>query len=270
MFKKLFHAGGGGGGAGGSAADRAARMLRAWEGARKHGPAFSADPTAAWEKLQVTQVHETVAKPLVDLTVPKPPNTLRFVCISDTHNTTDSLPPQSIPDGDVLLHAGDFTRVGKPEEVNHFCKFLQSLPHKHKVVIAGNHDLTLDEASYDETWHRFQHPRRYNTDDVRAKIKSVCTYLEDDMVEIEGISIYGSPWQPWFYDWAFNLARGEPCDQKWADIPQGVDVLMTHGPCVGHGDLCTNGERSGCVDLLYQVQTRIKPKYHVFGHIHEG
>ena len=74
-----------------------------------------------------------------------------------------------------------------------------------------------------------------------------------------------------FCDWAFNLPRGEKCLEKWDLIPEGVDVVMTHGPPIGHGDLCRIDKgRAGCVDLLLTLQNRVKPKFHVFGHIHEG
>ena len=74
-----------------------------------------------------------------------------------------------------------------------------------------------------------------------------------------------------FHAWGFNLPRGEPCREKWDLIPTSTQVLMTHGPPVGHGDLCKPGDnRAGCVDLLMEIATRIKPAYHVFGHIHEG
>lgn len=76
--------------------------------------------------------------------------------------------------------------------------------------------------------------------------------------------------QPEFCDWAFNLPRGDKCLEKWKAIPTDTDILITHGPPIGHGDLCMTRERAGCVDLLHEIQTRIKPKYHVFGHIHEG
>ena len=76
--------------------------------------------------------------------------------------------------------------------------------------------------------------------------------------------------QPEFCGWAFNLERGLPCQEKWDLIPEeGVDILITHGPPLGHGDLCCHGNRAGCLQLLHTVQ-RIQPKYHVFGHIHEG
>ena len=76
--------------------------------------------------------------------------------------------------------------------------------------------------------------------------------------------------QPEFCDWAFNLERGQKCLEKWNLIPNDVDILITHTPPVGHGDLCCTGVRAGCVELLNSIQKRIKPKYHVFGHIHEG
>ena len=98
-------------------------------------------------------------------------------------------------------------------------------------------------------------------------------YLEDSLVEIEGLTIYGSPHQPEFNDWAFNIPRGELLREKWALIPEGLDILVTHGPPLGRGD---EGDkygapaRFGCKDLLQEVQSRIKPRFHVFGHVHEG
>lgn len=97
-----------------------------------------------------------------------------------------------------------------------------------------------------------------------------CIYLEDSAIEICGVKIYGTPWQPEFCKWAFNVPRGQQCMEKWDMIPEGLDVLITHTPPVGHGDLVCSGVRAGCVDLLTVVQKRIKPKYHIFGHIHEG
>lgn len=76
--------------------------------------------------------------------------------------------------------------------------------------------------------------------------------------------------QPEFCRWAFNIPRGGPCLSKWNLIPLDTDILVTHTPPIGHGDLCASGVRAGCVELLSVVQKRIKPKYHVFGHIHEG
>ena len=76
--------------------------------------------------------------------------------------------------------------------------------------------------------------------------------------------------QPEFGGWAYNLIRGDECQAKWLEIPTDTDFLITHGPPAGHGDLCRNKIRAGCVELLQEIQTRIQPQYHIFGHIHEG
>jgi len=107
------------------------------------------------------------------------------------------------------------------------------------------------------------------TPNIREALTN-CTYLEDELLELWGVRIYGSPWQPEFCRWAFNVPRGTACLDKWNQIPVGVDVLVTHTPPVGHGDLCCSGVRAGCVELLSTVQQRVRPKYHVFGHVHEG
>lgn len=107
------------------------------------------------------------------------------------------------------------------------------------------------------------------TQNVRSMLTN-CTYIEDELIEIWGLRIYGSPWQPEFCKWAFNVPRGQPCLEKWNLIPANLDILVTHTPPVGHGDLCCSGVRAGCVELLTTVQNRVKPKYHVFGHVHEG
>ena len=228
---------------------------------------YSADPTIAWDHIKV---HQTVNEvQLLKPDDPKPPGHTRFVCISDTHNRTDTL---KIPDGDVLLHAGDFSDTGQPRDIEKFGHFLTNLPHQHKVVIAGNHDLTFDTQNYDELYKDFRHPKKFDSIQLKASIRSLpnVTYLEDSGTTINGIKIWGSPWQPEFCDWAFNLPRGEKCLEKWDLIPEGTDIVMTHGPPVGHGDLCFHGVRAGCVDLLGTLQNRVKPKYHIFGHIHEG
>lgn len=76
--------------------------------------------------------------------------------------------------------------------------------------------------------------------------------------------------QPEFHNWAFNLPRGKSCLEKWDLIPNDTDILITHTPPIGHGDFCYSGVRAGCVELLTTVQERVKPRYHIFGHIHEG
>jgi len=180
---------------------------------------------------------------------------MKVVCISDTHNM---LRHMTIPDGDVLLHAGDFSMQGRVAEINEFNDQIGRLPHKHKIVIAGNHDIGLE------------------TDAEQSKaLLTNATYLEDSGVEIEGVKFWGSPWQPQFFDWAFNLERGKQLREKWEKIPEDTDVLVTHGPPRMILDLAPRegslpDENVGCDDLRREVLDRIKPKYHVFGHIHEG
>lgn len=166
-------------------------------------------------------------------------------------------------------------------------------PHKHKIVIAGNHELSFDPTFTNpfSVHTSGDHQKHTGTsildniptlgmskDTLAEAIKTTnvkdyltnCTYLEDSEIVIYGIKIYGTPWQPEFCKWAFNVPRGEPCLSKWELIPSDTDILVTHTPPVGHGDLCCSGVRAGCVELLSTVQNRVKPKYHVFGHIHEG
>ncbi|MEO8361718.1 MAG: metallophosphatase domain-containing protein [Vicinamibacteria bacterium] len=175
---------------------------------------------------------------------------MRLVLISDTHNRQAQL---SLPDGDALVHAGDFTMSGTEKEIRDFGDWLQARPHAHKIVIAGNHD------------------RLFETDPARARslISPHIHYLLDSEVTLDGVRIWGSPWQPWFMDWAFNLARGEAIAAKWALIPDGIDVLITHGPPLGVGDRTAHGENVGCADLLAAME-RVKPRLSAFGHIHEG
>ena len=96
-------------------------------------------------------------------------------------------------------------------------------------------------------------------------------YLEDSAVVVENFLLWGSPWSPEFCDWGFNLRRGPECAAAWRRIPGEVDVLLTHGPALGHGDRCSSGHRAGCEDLLAQVQARLLGcKLHACGHVHEG
>ena len=92
-------------------------------------------------------------------------------------------------------------------------------------------------------------------------------YLQDDGVELEGVRFYGSPWQPAYNDWAFNLERGAALAERWALIPEGVDVLITHVPPEGIGDTGPVGGRHGCEELKRAI-ARVRPRVHCFGHIH--
>jgi Icc-related predicted phosphoesterase len=174
---------------------------------------------------------------------------MRIIAISDTHNLHGET---EIPEGDVLIHAGDFTEHGTLEEVLEFERFLRKLPHKHKILIAGNHDFYFE-----------------NFPDEAQKIVSNYIYLQDQALTLNGTKIYGSPWQPRFQDWAFNLSRGAEIRAKWDLIPPDVDVLITHGAPRGIRDNATGYGHIGCEELLKAVE-RIQPKYHIFGHVHDG
>lgn len=174
---------------------------------------------------------------------------MRIVCLSDTHNRQGRFP---VPDGDLVVHAGDFSSMGRRNEVERFVDWFSGLPHRHKVFIAGNHDWLFEREP--ET--------------ARSLVGSV-TYLEDSEVVIEGLRIWGSPWQPEFFNWAFNLPRGPALRAKWQRIPTGVDLLLTHGPPLGILDVVPRGDAVGCEELRAEL-ARIRPRLHVFGHIHHS
>lgn len=174
----------------------------------------------------------------------------RIVCLADVHNRTNF----TVPPGDILVVAGDLTGRGSVQEVSSFLKWLADLPHQHKIIIAGNHDFLFEQES----------------GLARAMVKSSnCIYLQDSAVTVEGLKIWGSPWQPWFYDWAFNLERGPDIKKYWDLIPEDIDILLTHGPPHGILDRTVEGAAVGCEELI-KVVSRIKPKLHVFGHIHHS
>jgi len=174
---------------------------------------------------------------------------LRIVCLSDTHGLHSQL---EVPEGDILLHGGDLTRMGQLDQLSEAADWLRSLPHRYKIVIAGNHDFCLE-----------QQPQK-----AEALLAGL-TYLKDQLCHCEGLKIYGSPWQPWFHDWAFNLRRGEPLRKVWAQIPTETDIVITHGPPQGILDRCYDGREVGCQDLLERLEV-VRPRLHVFGHIHEA
>lgn len=177
---------------------------------------------------------------------------MRIICISDTHGLGWDA---EIPEGDLLIHAGDLTSRGTSTEWQGGCKWLGSLNHPHKVLIAGNHDFFAEKS--------FREARFY------AEFEGI-NFLQDSGVNIEGLNIWGSPWQPEFFDWAFNLPRGKALADVWALIPDNTDILVTHGPPYGWRDKTIRGDYVGCVDLLQRCASLENMKLHVFGHIHEG
>ena len=176
------------------------------------------------------------------------PLTMKIICLSDTHCLHEKI---KVPEGDLLIHAGDFCGRGTIQELASFNAWLGTLPHPHKVVIAGNHD-----------WP-------FQRDPSAQGVLTNAIYLQDSETMIEGLRIYGSPWQPEFCNWAFNLRRGEEIKRKWDQIPEGLDILVTHGPPYGVGDQLLSGEHVGCVDLQEAI-ARVQPRVHICGHIHSG
>jgi len=177
---------------------------------------------------------------------------MKLCIISDTHNKHKRL--ANLPDADVIIHAGDFTSVGRSHEIVNFMQWYSKLSYKYKIVIAGNHDWLFET-------HGIL---------AREKIPKNVIYLEDNGVEIEGIKFWGSPVQPPFNNWAFNRPE-EKLAQHWAAIPDNTDVLITHCPPYSIFDWSIYDKiHTGSPSLYFEVMQRIKPKVHIFGHIHNG
>jgi Icc-related predicted phosphoesterase len=174
---------------------------------------------------------------------------MKIVFISDTHGMHRKV---KVPDGDVLIHAGDITRGRNPSSLEDFNDFMGLLPHRHKILIAGNHDFCFQ-----------------NNKNESIRVLTNFTYLEDSSIEIEGINFWGTPWQPWFLDYAFNIKESSERKKKWDLIPEDTDILITHSPPHKILDKTFAGIHAGCEELGIAVK-RIKPKVHIFGHIHEG
>ncbi|KAK4678689.1 hypothetical protein QC764_309940 [Podospora pseudoanserina] len=189
----------------------------------------------------------------------QPIHPVSVVCISDTHNSQPAL-----PDGDILIHAGDLTQSGSLQELQTAVTWLRAQSHPVKIVVAGNHDLLLDE-SY--TGHRGDN---FNAGKAAGKMINWgdIIYLENSEATVtcangRQLRVYGSPRSPRHGNWAFQYPRSK--DVWTGATPKGVDILITHGPPRAHLDL----QRLGC-DYLLRELWRVRPKLHVFGHVHEG
>jgi len=196
----------------------------------------------------------------------------RVICVSDTHNRHRDL---AIQEGDIFIHAGDITQRGTLPELQEFNAWLASLPHKHKIVIGGNHDEILLSPSL-------------NKNDILSN----CTYLEYSSTMVYGWKIFGYPSSIKmfsnhntsylsgllysFLDYlkpyqAFQVHMGtEQHLDTLSSIPTDCDILISHGPPYGAGDLTNRGRMNGDKELRSLIDTEIKPRFHIFGHIHEA
>ncbi|KAG8626716.1 hypothetical protein KVT40_005661 [Elsinoe batatas] len=192
---------------------------------------------------------------------PKPTNpAIQIVCISDTHSKATT-----IPDGDVLIHAGDLTNAGTPKDIQQQIDWLDSLPHRYKICIAGNHDTWLDPRSRLQLPEKDMSPGKLDWRDV--------IYLQHSSISLyfpshagRRLKMYGAPQIPACGgpEFAFQYPRGS---DAWSEtVPPDTDILVTHTPPKYHLDLPA---ALGCEHLLREIW-RVKPSLHVFGHVHGG
>jgi Icc-related predicted phosphoesterase len=186
---------------------------------------------------------------------------LKIVIISDTHERHSYV---IVPDGDILIHCGDWTNRGDHAAIKKFLYWFWRHPHKQKVLISGNHELSLEGAN-----------RPNSLKLINDYVNDNFHFLENSGATIEGLKFYGSPATPFFCNWAFNFQRGKDIAAEWKKIPDDVNVLITHGPSHGFLDLVedipSNKGRDlhqGCEDLSKRIQDLKELKLHCFGHLH--
>jgi Icc-related predicted phosphoesterase len=173
----------------------------------------------------------------------------RIVHLSDTHMLHRRL---DVPAGDVLVHSGDFTGKGTVEDYDDVFDWLDSMPHKHKVLVAGNHDSLFQQFAKM----------------IRKRVPKSITYLEDSGTTLDGLSFWGSPWTPGYPWMAFTYRAIERRESPWTSVPDDTDVLITHGPPHSILDRNYSGQRIGDVALYKRVEV-VRPKLHLFGHVHD-
>lgn len=181
---------------------------------------------------------------------------VRVAALSDPHG---HLP--RTPECDVLVIAGDVTPTDDHDPAfqarwlaESFAPWLAEQPATEIVGVAGNHDFVFEQRP-----------------DLVPELP--WTYLQDAGAEVGGRMFWGSPWTPWFFDWAFNAPRGDTAEvflrERYAPVPDGADVLVLHGPPAGLGDRTSRGEAAGSNAALELID-RVRPKLVVYGHIHEA
>jgi predicted phosphohydrolase len=206
-------------------------------------------------QLLITTLHRSIGA-LRSPPSPEQPK-IRIVCVSDTHTLQ-----HDIPDGDVLIHAGDLTNKGNIAELQAQIDWISSLPHQHKVAIAGNHDTYLDPRSR-ATLPASDRAGSLHWHDIHYLQHSTTTLL----CAGRKLTLYGAPQIPKCggRQFAFQYERER---DAWTDtVPADVDVLITHTPPAYHRDLVNPS--LGCAFLLREIW-RVKPRLHVCGHVHAG
>jgi len=196
---------------------------------------------------------------------------LRIVCMSDTHGKHWEM-RDKVPDGDIFIHAGDFSfkmRKNDAEEaMEDFNAWLGTLPHTYKIVIAGNHEIALNDYTL------FQIQRRLSN----------CIYLQDSGVSVEGLKIYGTPWTP-SCNMGFSDSHSNLEQRIWPKIPLKTDILISHMPPFNIKDIAYDPRNTNAVacSVCKQMHRRyshwgskglrervrvVRPKVHIFGHVH--
>jgi len=173
---------------------------------------------------------------------------MKIVCISDTHNKHEEL---ILPEGDCIIHAGDFTEAGSKKETKNFLEWFSSLEFDHKILIAGNHDFYLEK-------------KFYKLDQI---IPNNIHYLQDSGVRIDNINFWGSPYIPDDNNWAFSKNRGKQISEHWDKIPVDTNILITHSPPFGIMDELDNKLMVGCKNLKGRLK-KLQLSHHIFGHVH--
>jgi hypothetical protein len=222
----------------------------------------------------------------VDKLEPKPDGAIRIVCLSDTHG----LHKRKVPHGDILIHgaqlfvrssssftspltkkmtivAGDFCNQGSAAEVEAFVGWFGTLPHPHKLVIAGNHDYCLESSSQRLSFGTLD----MEASEAKERLRSVATYLENEKVEVLGLRFFASPYN--IGHGAFAFPQGHKAlENFWASAPVDIDILITHGPSSGARGLSRAGKDGGDV-FVRSFTERARDTglvAHISGHIHES
>jgi Icc-related predicted phosphoesterase len=189
---------------------------------------------------------------------------MKICVISDTHCKWKNL---VIPECDLLISAGDYSFKGESWVVKDFHKWLNKQPAKHIISVQGNHEKWVES--------NFQLAK-----EIAEQACPGVHFIDEGLVEIDGVKIWCSAISSWFCNWAWNRYPGEELQKHWDKIPNdgSIDIVVTHGPCYGILDgvvkyntkICEYElEHCGDKQLLDKI-LEVKPKFHICGHIHEG